>query len=188
MLTVTSKLDAINIILSSIGSDPVNSINEELDVDVANAIRMLDKTSRDIQRKGWDFNSYALTLSPDRFTQRIAWIPTIISYHSTDGGTYVKRSDNFYDMQNQTFTFDKDIHLTAVMMIDFDDLPDAFKTYSAARAALDFQTRYMGDTATMQDLQMSVQEAYQDIVTYDMNMGDYNMLTFIGVTPVLERS
>lgn len=188
MLTATTLLDAINIILSSIGADPVNTIDTEIDVDTANAMRMLERTSRDIQRKGWDFNTYALTLSPDRFTQRIAWIPTIISYRSTDGGTYVKRSDNFYDMQNQTFTFTQDIHLTAIMAQDFDDLPDTFKNYIAAKAALDFQARYMGDSAIAQDLALSLQEAYQDIVSYDMNMGDYNMLRMTGVTPALERS
>ena len=74
------------------------------------------------------------------------------------------------------------------MMVDFEDLPDAFKNYIAARAAMNFQTRYMGDAANSQDLALSVQEAYQDIVTYDMNMGDHNMLTYSGVTPALERS
>lgn len=188
MLTATDTLDAINIILSSIGAAPVNSIDTEIDVDVANAMRMMERVSRDIQRKGWDFNTYALTLSPDRFTQRIAWIPTIISYRSTDGGTYVKRSDNFYDMQNQTFTFTRDIHLTAVMAQDFDDLPDTFKNYIAAKTALDFQSHYMGDREVAQDLTLAVEEAYQDIVTYDMNMGDYNILRMTGVTPVLERT
>ena len=188
MITATSKLDAINIILSSIGSDPVNTINEEIDVDVANACRMLDRASRDIQRKGWDFNTYTLTLSPDQYTGKVPWIPTIISYRSTDGTPYVKRGENFYDIENQTFQFKQPIHLTAIMMVDFEDLPDAFKNYIAARAAMNFQTRYMGDTANSQDLALSVQEAYQDIVTYDMNMGDYNMLTYAGVTPALERS
>ena len=105
MITATSKLDAINIILSSIGSDPVNTINEEIDVDVANACRMLDRASRDIQRKGWDFNTYTLTLSPDQYTGKVPWIPTIISYRSTDGTPYVKRGENFYDIENQTFQF-----------------------------------------------------------------------------------
>lgn len=53
---------------------------------------------------------------------------------------------------------------------------------------MSFQARYMGDTESSQDLALSAQEAYQDIVTYDMNMGDYNMLTYSGVTPALERS
>lgn len=188
MLLATSELDAINIILSSIGADPVNTIDEEIDVDVANARRILDKTSRDIQRKGWDFNSYTLSLTPDKYTNKIQWIPTIISFKATDGGTYAKRGEYLYDIQRQTYEFAKSINITAVMAISFDDLPDAFRNYIAARAALDFQAHYMGDQVVSQDLAASLQEAYQDIVSYDMNMGDYNMLQMTGVAPVLERS
>lgn len=188
MLTATTLLDAINIILSSIGADPVNTVDTEIDVDTANAMRMLERTSRDIQRKGWDFNTYALTLSPDAFSGRIAWIPTILTFKAVDGGSYAKRGDAFYDITNQTAAFTRDIQLTAVMAVDFDDLPDPFKNYIAAKAALDFQARYMGDSAIAQDLALSLQEAYQDIVSYDMNMGDYNMLRMTGVTPALERS
>ena len=74
------------------------------------------------------------------------------------------------------------------MAQDFDDLPDTFKNYIAAKTALDFQSHYMGDSGVAQDLALTVQEAYQDIVSYDMNMGDYNILRMTGITPVLERS
>ena len=188
MLTATSKLDAINIVLSSIGADPVNTIDEEIDVDVANAVRMLERTSRDIQRKGWDYNTYALTLSPLAFTNRIPWIPTIISFQAADGGSYAKRGDYFFAMTRQTPEFTADIQISAIMAVDFDDLPDCFRNYIAAKTALDFQAHYMGDSTIAGDLSLAVQEAYQDIVSYDMNMGDYNMLQMTGVTPVLERS
>lgn len=62
MLTATTTLDAINIILSSIGADPVNTIDTEIDVDTANAMRMLERASRDIQRRGWDFNTYNIKI------------------------------------------------------------------------------------------------------------------------------
>ena len=188
MLTATSKLDAINIVLSSIGADPVNTIDEDVDVDVANACRMLERTSRDIQRKGWDYNTYTLTLSPLAFTNRIPWIPTIISFRALDGGSYAKRGDFFFDMGRQSPAFTADIKISAVMAVDFDDLPDCFRNYIAAKTALDFQSHYMGDSTLAGDLSLSVQEAYQDIVSYDMNMGDYNMLQTTGVAPVLERS
>lgn len=188
MLTAITKLDAINIILSAIGADPVNTIDTEIDVDVANACRHLDKASRDIQRKGWDFNTYHLTLESEAFSQRIPWIPTIIAHKATDGGSYAKRGDWFYDIQNQTFEFSHPITIDAVMAVDFDDLPDSFKNYITAKAALDFQAHYMGDTTVAQDLAYALQEAYQEIVAYDMNMQDTNMLNMTGVQPALERN
>lgn len=188
MLTATSRLDAINIVLSSIGAAPVNTINTEIDVDVANADRMMERVSRDIQRKGWDYNTYELTLEPDTFTRRIPWITTILSFKATDGGAYAKREGFFYDRAQQTFDFLKPIQITAIMAQDFDDLPDCFKNYIAAKSALDFQSHFMGDSTVAQDLSFAVEEAYRDIVAYDMNMGDYNILQMTGVTPVLERS
>ena len=56
MLMALTELDAINLMLSSIGSDPVSDL-DETDVDVANAKRILEDTSRNIQRQGWDFNT-----------------------------------------------------------------------------------------------------------------------------------
>ena len=188
MIIATTKLDAINIILSSIGAAPVNTINAEIDADVANACAMLDKTSRDIQRKGWDFNTEHMTLSPDLYTGRIGWIPSIISFQSADGGTYAKRGEHFYDMSERSFVFARDISIDAVLALDFEDLPDCFKNYIAARAAVDFQAHFMGDANLSQTLMASVQEAYQDLLAYDMGMQPLNMLQIIGVTPVLERS
>lgn len=188
MLGTLSELDAINIILSSVGSDPVNSLDDEADVDMANAKNLLEQTSRNIQRKGWDFNTYTYTMKPDVYTKKILWDNRIIKFKSRDGNTYAKRGNYVYDMTNQTFEFENDIVLTAILALDFEDLPDCFKNYIAARAAIDFQARYFGDQQVSQDLQYNMQEAYQDIVQYDMDMGSYNMLNLTNVSSVLERT
>lgn len=188
MLGTLSELDAINIILSSVGSDPVNSLDDEADVDLSNAKFLLEKTSRDLQRKGWDFNTYNYTMYPDAFSKRILWDNRIIKFKSQDSNTYAKRGIYLYDMTNSTFEFKDKIVLTAILGLDFDDLPDCFKNYIAARAAIDFQAKYFGDQEVSSDLQYNMQEAYQDIVQYDMDMGDYNMLNLTNVSEVLERT
>ncbi|MBS5519650.1 MAG: hypothetical protein KHX13_04875 [Acidaminococcus intestini] len=188
MLGTLSELDAINIILSSVGNDLVNSLDDEVDVDIANAKNILELTSRNIQRKGWDFNTYRYTMYPDVYTKKILWDNRIIKFSSEDGNTYAKRGNYLYNMSNQTDEYDREVVLTAIMALDFEDLPDCFKSYIAARAAIDFQSRYFGDQQVSQDLQYNMQEAYQDIVQYDMDMGNYNMLNLTNVSSVLERS
>ena len=42
IVTPSNKLDAVNEILSAVGSSPVNSLEDELNVDVLNAVRILD--------------------------------------------------------------------------------------------------------------------------------------------------
>lgn len=55
-MTPTTKLEAINIMLSSIGESPVNSLTSGL-VDAEMAETILNATSRDVQSQGWHFNT-----------------------------------------------------------------------------------------------------------------------------------
>lgn len=188
MLTITDELDAINIMLSAIGSDPVNSLIDSTDVDVANAKRILETESRNIQRKGWDFNRGTYTLYPNEYDHKILWDNTIVYFKSTDDNVYVKRGDYLYDMTNQTFEFKDKIELEIIRAVDFTDLPDCFKNYITCKAAMAFQARYFGDTNVAQALQMDLVEAQQDIVEYDLNMSDVNMLNLTNVAEVMTRS
>lgn len=188
MLVTQTELDAINYILSSIGSSPVTTLEDDMDIDVVNARRLLAKVSRDIQRKGWDFNKITRTLSPRMDNHRIPWDSTILALHSTNGSTLVKRGDYLYDIARGSYEFDKPITVEIVEGIDYEDLPDAFKTYVTVKAATDFHARYFGDTSISEDLQMELTLAYQDIVQYDMEMKPLNMLQVAAVPPVLERS
>lgn len=188
MLVTQTELDAVNYILSAIGSSPVTTLEEDTDIDVINARRLLAKVSRDLQRKGWDFNKVTRTLSPRLDNHRIPWDSTLISLHSTDGSTLVKRGAWLYDMTRGSYEFDKPIPVEIIEGVDYDDLPDAFKTYVTAKAAVDFHARYFGDASISEDLQMDLTLAYQDIVQYDMEMAPLNMLQTAAVPPVLERS
>lgn len=186
MLMALTELDAINLMLSSIGSDPVSNL-DETDVDIANALRILEDTSRNVQRQGWDFNTVSYTLHPNR-DNKIQWIDTIISFTSDDDNTYAKRGDFLFNLTENTFYFEDNVVLTAIVALDFDDLPDCFKRYIASLSAFQFAQRYFGDQTTVETLQYDVQMAYQQIVAYDMNMGDYNMLQLTNIAEVLERT
>lgn len=189
MLTVMSKIDAVNIVLSSIGSAPIDTLDENDDVDVDNILRLLDRVSRQVQMQGWDFNTYSeYTMTPDALTKKILWNNSIIKYKSTDSNTYVKRGDYLYNMTDSTFLFAKAIELKAIIAVDFEDLPQAFIDYVTAKVAVEFQARYLGDTDVSQDLMSELQEAAQGLTDYDLNMGSYNMLNLAGVSGTLERT
>lgn len=188
MLAVSTKINAVNLILSAVGEAPVDTINENDNVDVANALLLLDSTSRSLQAKGWDFNSYTnYVLKPDIVTQQIRYNSNFIHFKAAEN-TIVKRGDYFYDMTNNTDKFTQDVILNVIMAVDFEDLPSCFKDYVTAQTALKFQQRFMGDDGMSQDLLMSAAQAREEIVEYDMNMGSYNMLNFTGVSAALSRS
>lgn len=189
MLGIMTKMEAINTILSAIGESPIDTLDENDNVDVANALRILDTTSRSIQMQGYDFNTYAsLVLQPDTYTKQIRFNKNLLHWKATNGSVYVKRGDFFYDMTNSTDSFSDAITLKAIVAVDFEDLPTAFKDYITAKTARKFQTQYLGDSVLSQDLQIAEAEAYQRIIEYDMNMSTYNMFNLTGVAAALERS
>ena len=188
MLTTLTELDAINQMLSAIGSDPVATLEDSTDIDAINARRLLKEVSRHVQRQGWDFNKTTRTYTPDVNTHRIVWDDTIITLKSNDNNTYVKRGKYIFNMTDGTYEFPEDLEVTVIYGLDFEDLPDCFKEYITAKAALDFQARYFSDASVSQDLQYALQIAYQDIVQYDMDMQDANILNLTGVSEVLQRT
>ena len=187
MLTTLTELDAINQMLSAIGSDPVTTLDDSTDVDVINAHRILLDVSRHVQRQGWNFNKTKRTYTPDANTHRIMWDDTIITLKSQDNNVYVKRGKYLFNMTEDTYNFKEPVEVEVIYGVDFDDLPDCFKAYVTAKAAIDFQARYFGDASVSQDLQYDLQLAHQDIVQYDMNMQDVNILNLTGVSEVLQR-
>ena len=188
MLTTFKELDAINQILSAIGSSPVTSLEDSTDIDVINARRILNNTSRDVQRTGWNFNTITLKMQPDSETHKISWDDTVLMLKSVDDNVYIRRSGFVYNQTEQTSTFSKSISVTVIQGLDFDDLPDCFKNYITALAALEFQIKYFNDGTSSQSLQYQVQTAYQEIVKYDMDMGNYNMLQLTNIASVLSRN
>ena len=188
MLTTQTELDAINQMLSAIGSDPVTILEDSTDIDVINARRLLKEVSRQVQRQGWDFNKTPRTYTPDVNTHRIAWDDTIITLKSKDNNVYVKRGNYLFNMTEDTYSFKEPVEVEVIYGVEFDDLPDCFKEYVTAKAAIDFQARYFSDASVSQDLQYALQIAHQDIVQYDMDMQDANILNLAGVSEVLQRT
>lgn len=63
-LTATTELQAVNAMLSAIGEQPVASVDTAR-ADVGLAINTLRDAARDVQRRGWKFNTeFGLAVSP----------------------------------------------------------------------------------------------------------------------------
>lgn len=186
MLYVSTELDAINLILASIGEAPVNTLNSE-SIDADNAKALLMATSRNTQRQGWQFNTVlGSVLLPDNISKRILYNPTWIKLIPTDGFIYVKRGEYLFNLSENTYEFDKEITVNIVEAVDFDDLPDEFKTYITAQTAIIFQSRYLGDDSISEELRAEMAQAYSDIVQYSIDTGT-NMYQMTGMQSALER-
>lgn len=178
ILTSNKALDAINEMLTAIGDSPVNTIEDSRNVDVENAIRVLDKVNRQVQSKGWSFNHVNETrLNVDINTRHIKWQDDILYIVGTDGTKYVQRGEYVYDFDNQTDTFTSDIEVELIRLIAFDYMPSVARDYIVAKAARIFQSQTLDDDSIGQNLLANEQEAWAALQEYEMELGDYSMFS-----------
>lgn len=177
IVTPSNKLDAVNEILSAVGSSPVNSLEDELNVDVLNASRILDSVSKEIQSRGWDFNiEDSVALLPDDDTNLVPCPNNYLRFVSS-GYKLIRRSGYFFDILSQTNEFPEGLTLdTLVRGLDFEELPEVFRKFITCRAARIFQMRYLTSDDLNKHLMTEESSAYADIIDYDLTTGNYNIL------------
>ena len=147
-LSPTSELEAVNIMLSTIGEAPINTF-EESSADISIARNTLSEVSRAVQLEGWQWNMEDnFPLIPDAQTRKIRLNPSIVRVHfrEPDAREYVIRGGYLYDRVQHTFEFPADfkICVTITLFLSFNDLPESARRYITIRAARVFQERVVG--------------------------------------------
>lgn len=147
MATLTTQLEAVNTMLGYLGEAPVNSIanTAELPVSAANAVTILDETSREVQSEGWHFNTtedHVLSPVADAITLPLNILQ--VDHEGSDDVDLVQRGLTLYDRKNRTSTFTKDIKVTIVELLDWDSLPEQARRYITLRATRSLQARIVG--------------------------------------------
>lgn len=188
VITSDTKLDAVNSVLEAIGESPVGTLENPTNVDVINALRMLDGISRRLQVTGWPFNTYpAYKLNPDITEHKIRWNSDILGFKATNGTRYIKRGDYLYDMDKQTDVIMEPVEAKVVLMVAFEDLPDPLRYYVAAKTAKEFQLKYLGDAALSEELARLEVEAWQEVIDYCLEMDAPNMFNNPSVQEIASR-
>lgn len=188
LITPATELDAINNILGAIGESPVNTLEDVTNVDVINAQRILTNINRQQQARGWSFNIIDdYTLNPDDNTHRIRWSDSYLYLRGANGEKYAKSGDYLKDVTNNTTTFYSPIKVTIILLVPFEEMPEAMREYITAKAALAFQTRYLADSTLTQMLSADVKEAWAHLQEYEMDVNEYGMLDNTAVQQLLMR-
>lgn len=176
IVTPSNELDAVNEVLSSVGASPISTLEDDLDVDSLNAQRILHGVSKEIQSRGYDFNTVNdITLMPDADSGLVPCPNSYLRFFS-DGMKLIRRSGYFFDIESQTNEFPEGLSVgELVKELDFDVLPDVFRKYITVRACRIFQMRYLTSQEIDQHLMTEESSAYADIVDYDLMQGNYNI-------------
>lgn len=149
-ISPTTEIEAVNIMLSTIGESPINSF-EEITGDIAVARNTLMEVSKAVQLEGWQWNTEdKFPLKPDVRTHKIKVDPTIARVwfpHPFDQELVV-RGSHVYDRKNHTFIFDDDfkVDVSILQILPFDELPETARRYISIRASRVFQERVVGSS------------------------------------------
>ena len=176
MASKTTKLDAVNIILSNIGQAPVVNL-ESGNPMVEMAELVLDEISNTVQSEGWVFNTeYSYPFTPDS-NQEIVVPENVISLDVPAlSSVFVQiRQNKLYNRTDHTYKFTEPQKLDVVWLFDFTDLPEAFKNYVIVRAANVYAGRSVGSAEAVRFGQQEEVLSRSSAIEYDTQQGDYNV-------------
>ena len=181
MAAGTTELEAINIILSTIGESPVNSLGEVSGVvDAVVAKSVLKEVSTAVQEEGWHFNiEKNFTLTPD-FVNKEITIPCDCIQCDASGQDSERdvcvRGTRLYDRGNHTYVFDRPVTVDMVLVLPFEELPQAVRNYITIRAARVYQQRVVGSETLGNFTEKDEARARAVLRKFEADTADYNIL------------
>jgi hypothetical protein len=188
-----TELEAVNTMLVTIGEQPVSSLDNLAGLqDASIAKQILSNISRAVQSKGWVFNlDLQVTYTPDAngeivLGSNVLRIDTTSKVRSSTKDI-VERGGKLYDRENNTSVFTDSVKVDRVIVLNFDDLPEAARRYIAARSARVFHDRVVGSGELHRFFQEDEQFAWAELLEYEAEVGDYTIFDDYDVYRVIER-
>ena len=199
-LTNLSELQAVNMMLTTIGEQVIKNLNDKAglqDASIANDI--LHNTSRQVQSRGWIFNT----------DLKVSLSPSNVDPNSTKGGKIaigentlridsvskvrsnkkdiIERAGYLYDRENNTDLFTGAVEVDIVIFLPFGSLPEAARRYIAVKSSRIFHDRVVGSGELHNFFMMDEQQAWSDLLEYQSEVGDYTIFDDYDVFRVLDR-
>ena len=184
--TAMTELEAVNVLLTTIGEAPVNTLDGIQVTDVAIAKQVLNEVSREVQSQGWHFNTEdAVELTPNSFDEIVA--PADIARIDADDYNIVLREGKLFDLDKRSYSFTDKIKVTIVYYQDFLVIPDTAKKYITTRAARIFSDRMLNSESIHKMLARDEQRALIDLRAFEGDTADFNMMDSYSVARVMNR-
>lgn len=192
MPSKTTKLEAVNTVLSTVGSSPVNALTGAQSADTRMAISTLDEVSREIQSVGWHFNTEDdMVLAPDATTSEIVLGDNVVrcdlSEYNTGNMDIVQRGNRLYDRVGHTYAFVNPLKATLVMLMDWDELPEPARRYITIRASRIFQDRMVGSQVHHQYTALDEFQARAALIEFEGDTADHSIFDNWSVGRILYR-
>jgi hypothetical protein len=172
-----TKLDAINICLSSMGEPTVNTLDGAA-VDAQMASDLIEETSRSVQSMGWHWNREKHTISPNAYSELTLPANTlrVDSIDESKEIDVVQRGLRLFDVENASYSFTIPVVVELYVHLLFEDLPFAAKQFITMRAARLLQQRLLGSETLYKFHGQDEQRAWVILMQEETEVADGNML------------
>ena len=148
-MNTTTKLEALNTIISVAGEPPLPSVDPSLSADAAIALRFLDESLREVLMEQWNFNTERRTIEADGDGEVNLPANCFLAYidRSKDNysNEYTQRGHRLFDATDGTYTINADLNVTMILGFDFEECPEFIRQYAMVKAARKFQDRRLGE-------------------------------------------
>lgn len=180
-LAPTTELEAINVMLSAIGEAPVSTVEDNGVVDAVVARTILRNTSREVQSRGWHWNTDKALSLVLTFPDGFAILPNnclrIDSVNDSANIDVVQRGNRLYDRRKHTYAFEGPLTVDMVVLLAFEELPEAARNYITMRSARVFQERFIGSETLSTFNRRDELVAWSNLLNAEAETADANILT-----------
>ena len=166
-------------LLAAIGEAAVSSLETATTVEVTQAKNLLSNINREVQQKGWHFNTeWDVILTRDS-DNRIPLGTSVLSVYVENKLTTIRGITGqmyLYDLDNNTFTWTSNLtNAVTITLLDFQNTPQTLRQYVTAKAARIFQEEVIGQTSAEQINRLEESEAYADLLDDEAERAGYNV-------------
>ena len=197
-LSNMSELQAVNMMLTTIGEQPIANLNDKAGLqDASIAQDILHNTSRQVQSRGWIFNTdLQKILSPDstsagggkiKVDSNVLRIDTTSKVRSNKTDI-VERAGYLYDREKNTNLFTDTVTVDYVTFLPFESMPESARRYIAVKSARIFHDRVVGSGELHAFFQQDEMQAWSDLLEYQSEIGDFNIFDDYDTFRVLDRN
>jgi len=178
MSNFTTELEAVNTMLSAVGSQPVNSLDAGAEVAIAKNI--LRETRREVLSRGWSFN-YETEVKLTPVNDEIVLAENVLRIDGSAGHNsnldLVQRGTRLYDRKGHTYAITAPVTVDIIYNLEWSLLPEVARRYIMIRSTRVFADRVIGygpqHTYTMTD----EFQALTDLKDAEGDIADFNYLT-----------
>lgn len=178
--TPLTELEAVNDLLAAIGEAAVSTLLNVTTVEVTQAKRTISQVNREVQQKGWHFNTeWDVTLSLNASNHLPLGLNVLsVTFPNTlatirgqgDGVMYA------YNLKTNTFVWTAAItNAIVIKLLEFEDLPQTARRYITAKASRVFQEEIIGQVSAETINRQEEVEAYADMMDDEAERSGFNV-------------